>query len=61
MAQQLTKDYVGESLKDRRYEISYMDGFRFGFGMFIAFILGWLIVGGLGVLVALILRFKFHA
>ena len=50
MARQ-SKNFFGEE-PDRPSALSYLDGFKFGLGFFIAWLLGLLIVGGLATVVA---------
>ncbi|HSX48563.1 MAG TPA: hypothetical protein VLF41_03645 [Candidatus Nanoarchaeia archaeon] len=38
---------------------SYMDGFRFGFGMFVAWMVGLLIVSGIGALLARFVHIRY--
>ncbi|MDB5178706.1 MAG: hypothetical protein JWN01_649 [Patescibacteria group bacterium] len=51
-------NFLADAVKPRHQPLGYLDGFRFGFGFFIAGLLVMLIVGGLswGVILLLHLR-----
>ncbi len=48
----LSKDFLDEDSGMRSNRLSYIDGFRFGFGLFIAWLIGSLVVLVLGVIIA---------
>lgn len=51
------KNFLDEELQTDA-KLSYTDGFRFGFGMFIAWLLGTVLVGGLATLIAKLLNLR---
>ena len=51
-----TDHFLAEDLKSRGSTLGYWDGFRFGFGFFMALVAGSTIVGGLGYILAKLLH-----
>lgn len=51
------KNFLDEELQSET-KVSYIDGFRFGFGMFIAWLLGTVLVGGLATIIAKLLNLR---
>jgi len=56
MATKKSDNFLRDEIQQERSRFNYIDGFRFGFGFFIAFLLGLLLVG----LVAWGLSFVIH-
>ncbi len=52
----MARNFLDEDVKPVIRNLTYMDGFRFGFGLFVAWLLGIIIVSGLGFLSARLLR-----
>ena len=56
MATKKSDNFLRDEIQQERSRFSYIDGFRFGFGFFISWLLGLLLVG----LVAWGLSFVLH-
>jgi hypothetical protein len=48
-----------ESKPAERGGLSYVDGFRFGFGIFIAWLIGLMLVSGVGAMLARLLHWHY--
>ncbi|MBW3538504.1 hypothetical protein KY386_03370 [Candidatus Parcubacteria bacterium] len=53
----MAQNFLDEDGKSSQ-PLSYMDGFRFGLGQFVAWLLGTVLIAGLGLAVAALLKLR---